>query len=253
MFGYPGRYWVGCSSVRAMAAVFFAVVVLGAVVAADKSATTASRPATRPATRPAIIKWPGIKVDLKRKVIILTGAFALDEGIIELVACQKGTKDYESLLALDGAPHKLHAALLLLGLEPGGYEKKTNIPRGGKVVLSIKYKINGKTVTASPEQFIYNTRDKRPMKARKWVFCGSRMVAQSRNGPERYWGDLTGAMITTFLDPSTVLENPGKYREDDTVFIVYKEKTPPSGTRIELVVTPVKEKSKSDKSVSGKK
>jgi len=235
------------ATVLAAAFVFFSV------VRAERAPASAPATASAPASTAAVIKWPGLQVDLKKKIIRLSGRFSLEEGVVELIACRKGTKDYESLLALDAEPHKFHAALLLIGLEPGGYVAKNNVPRGGKAKLLVRFKRDGKEFSVPPERFVYNLRDKRAMKPRHWVFVGSRMVKTSPEEPERYWGDLTGAMVTTFLDPSTVLENPGKYREDDTVFVVYKEKVPPLGTKAELIVMPVKEKRKRDKSDSGKK
>jgi len=212
----------------------------------------ASRPASAPATRPAVIRRPGLVVDLRRKEIRLSGRFALGEGIIELVACHKGTKDYESLLALDAKPRDLHFALLLIGLLPGGYEGKGLTPRGSGAKLTVEFRHKGEVRRAAPESFIYNDRDKKLMEPRTWVFVGSRMVRELDGDRERYWADITGAMVTTFLDESTVLENPGKHRDDDTVYVVAGDRAPPTGTKAVLVVTPAKEK-KRDKPPTAEK
>jgi hypothetical protein len=72
-----------------------------------------------PGTRPRLVTLKGIRYDLRAKRVTMDGRVALTSGAVELLACVRGTKDYESVLALDCQPYDLHLGLLAIGLEPG--------------------------------------------------------------------------------------------------------------------------------------
>ena len=226
-----------------------------------RAATPSTEAAGGPQSRPAVISRPGLELDLARGLIRLEGRFAIEEGVIELVACHGGSKAYESLLSMEVQPHDLHFALLLLKLTPGGYLGEPRVPTGSsaisgnvdgapekgeegpptpagpKLFLAVEYEKDGELVRCRPESFIWNTKENRAMEKRAWIFTGSRMVRDPRKNESVYWGDLTGALIATLTDPSSVINNPDKYRDDDAVYIVYKEKVPKQGTKATLMIS----------------
>ncbi|MGP1272162.1 MAG: YdjY domain-containing protein [Phycisphaerales bacterium] len=70
--------------------------------------------------------FPGVVVDRALGRIELSGFVPVDAHSdetptvwIEVVAESGGVRDHEALVALDAEPEQVHAALLLLGLEPG--------------------------------------------------------------------------------------------------------------------------------------
>lgn len=71
--------------------------------------------------------FPGVRVDAERRVVEFDARvspliFEPYEGrffYLEQFVCKAGTKDHESLVVTDVAPSQIHAALLLIGLEPG--------------------------------------------------------------------------------------------------------------------------------------
>ena len=49
----------------------------------------------------------------------MPASIACNSGWLEQVACMVGTREHESLVVVEAKPSEVHAALLLLGLEPG--------------------------------------------------------------------------------------------------------------------------------------
>lgn len=65
------------------------------------------------------IALPGIKVLVKKGYIDVDAKVCLTEGLLELVACTKDSKEHEALIAIEAKAAHVHAALLLIGAEPG--------------------------------------------------------------------------------------------------------------------------------------
>jgi len=66
-----------------------------------------------------IVHWPYLTVHVKEKYIDIEGVIGINDGYLEQVVCTPGTRGYESLIIAFAQPSHIHAALLLLGLEPG--------------------------------------------------------------------------------------------------------------------------------------
>ena len=58
-------------------------------------------------------------IDTSAKRIWLKAVVARDEGVLEMFLCKKGTKEHESVVAIDSPAFVIHAGLLALGIEPG--------------------------------------------------------------------------------------------------------------------------------------
>ena len=65
------------------------------------------------------LNLPGIKLNLKERCIDVNATVCLHEGLLELVACTKGSKEHESILSIAARPMHIHAAMLLIGAKPG--------------------------------------------------------------------------------------------------------------------------------------
>jgi hypothetical protein len=73
------------------------------------------------------------------------------------------------------------------------------------------------------------------MKPTVWVFAGSEFVTDGA-GKKHYYADVTGALITTFNDPSTVIDNPAPTGGDDTLFVANTEAVPPLETPVKVII-----------------
>src|SRR6185503_19951057 len=60
-----------------------------------------------------------IWIDPKRKIVVVDGKVVLREGALEMFACPKGTKEHESIVAVNSNAQFVHAGLIAVGAEPG--------------------------------------------------------------------------------------------------------------------------------------
>lgn len=72
------------------------------------------------AARPVPLNKNGtVLLDRANGQLLLKTKVVLREGQLEMLCCLKGTKEHESILALDGKAYVVHAGLLALGLKTG--------------------------------------------------------------------------------------------------------------------------------------
>lgn len=60
-----------------------------------------------------------VLLDKAGERLILKGRVCLREGVLELLACLRGSKEHEAIFSIDTKAQMVHAGLLALGLEPG--------------------------------------------------------------------------------------------------------------------------------------
>jgi len=58
-------------------------------------------------------------IDPKEKAVLIDGQISLREGMLEMFACTRNTKEHESVVSANTKAYLVHAALLRLGAEPG--------------------------------------------------------------------------------------------------------------------------------------
>jgi hypothetical protein len=162
--------------------------------------------------------FPHIRVDQATRLVEIDGIVPIDAHnaetpnvYLEVTLCTRDSKEHESLVMTDARPSNVHAALLLLGLEPGkpgairfeGGAIKQVPPTGAGLRVSIAYKDRaGKEVEAPASDWVVNAETRArfspPGQGPAWVFAGSRFVM--RQGKEWYDADGAGTLIglTTF-------------------------------------------------------
>ncbi len=158
---------------------------------------------------------------------------------LEVVVCTPNTKEHESLLVTRAKPSEVHAALLLIGLEPGvpgRFVQEGDLIRGVDPTgppVEVTFVVQGSggaATTADPRDWIVNEKTgerfappapdgKRPT----WVFAGSRVATLDiGQGPREYYvGDLdSGTLIglatfgtetvgwSTTMSPDSGIETP---------------------------------------------
>ena len=64
-----------------------------------------------------------VLVDLKGKRLLIKSEVVLREGMLEMLACLKQTKEHESILSVDAKAQLIHAGLVSLGAEQGSPAK----------------------------------------------------------------------------------------------------------------------------------
>lgn len=170
-----------------------------------------------PVSAPHILKnWPYIVVDFDKQVIDIEGVIGINEGWLEQVACSPGTRDHEAVVIAFAKASHIHAALLLLELEPGspgkwkptvddegvfsGYE--VIAPVGPVVNVSVVYTTDDqKQVEVQVSEWIRDHNTGKQLPDNPWIFGGS-YIAEDFDGNEFYAADKTGSIIglVTFGD-----------------------------------------------------
>ncbi|MFN0011550.1 MAG: YdjY domain-containing protein [Phycisphaerales bacterium] len=169
--------------------------------------------------------FPGVRVDLAAKVVEFDGVVPMDchdpqtpHVYLELLVCGPDSREHESLVMTRAKPSHIHAALLMLGLEPGApgrFESRDGravaiAAAGPEVAVEFEYAGgDGKKVIARPAEWIKSAKDGRGFDGAGgtgvaktppvWVFSGSRFVKRPdpATGQHRevYDADGTGVVV----------------------------------------------------------
>ena len=230
-------------------------------------AAPSSGPASGPATRPAHGNpgLPGVVIDFQQRHVDVESTVCLRQGLLELIACTKGTKEHESIVVVHARPMHIHLALVLLGAKNGNpaMRRPTNedgtqwidVPPSGDpvdVYLVLKSK-DGKLVERPISDFVALARKETDKEAgaksrsateapkfpRTFLFAGS-VLRQQGPGPRRYLSELSGDVISvvTFGDELLCLPDIQSQDDDSLVWQIDATDLPPIGTKITLRLRP---------------
>lgn len=230
----------------------------------------------KPARKP--VKLPGMVIDIEKRCVDLEGTICLDEGFLELIACTKGSKEHESIVAVSARAMHIHTALLLLGATNGHPamrkpvdEEKTrwvNVPpRGDSInVFLVTTNKDGKPIERPISDFIVRSSERvdevdgavivAPNQTEKhgdekearlphtFIFAGSHL---RDNGPRsrHYLADLSGNVISiaTFGDELLCLPFHQTQENGALTWQVKPDSLPKVGTKVTLRLRPNKAKS----------
>ncbi len=217
------------------------------------------QPPPTPAAKPVLVPAPEIKrkelvknVLLEtqgdtRRVVILT-TVVHREGQLEGLLTKARTKEHEYILAFDGDAIHIHTALLAAGAEAGSpvkFEPRYAPATGTTIKATVRYEKAGRRISHPAQEWIQNVNTKKQLD-QDWVFGGSHLVEDRENAGEKVYlanyGDLICLcnMDTAMLD--LPVRSPKKF--DDRLFHAWTERIPPEGTKVELILEPVKKPQK---------
>jgi hypothetical protein len=185
-------------------------------------------------------------LDTKRKAVVMDGEVCLREGQLEMFACPKGTKEHESIVAIDCLPEEVHAGLLAIGAKPGTPVKfdPEYTPATGQVVdVFLLWKdAEGKTKQAKAQDWIKHMKSGKPME-NEFVFAGSGFWTDEETGKKHYQAN-GGDFICVSNFPTAMLDLPVKSSQanSDLLFHAFTEQVPPKGTKVRVVLIPRAEK-----------
>ena len=216
------------------------------------------------------VKLPGMVVDyFEKRCIDLEGTVCLEKGLLELIACTKGSKEHESIVALSARAMHIHMGLLLLGADNGHPAMRKPVdgkksrwvhvpPRGDPIdVFLVVANKDGKLVEKPISDFISKSSERvdevdgavivAPDQAGKlgdeqkrrlphtFIFAGSHL-RENGPGPRQYMADLSGNVISIASFGDELLCLPfHQTRENDALMWQVKPGTLPKvGTKITL-------------------
>lgn len=223
---------------------------------------------TSPALEAALarLKLPGVKIDPAGWCVDVDATVCLREGLLELIACTKDTKEHESLVVVEAKPSHIHTALLLLHAKPGNPAMQRPLdpegtrfmpvpPRGGDVAVFLVIKAGDGKVTERPiSDFITRTGEAEPAAAadetaeavesgkfptHTFLFAGSILHGEGA-GPRHYLCDQSGNVISIATFGDEVLCLP-EIHESDNGALEWGAKTdslPALGTKVILRLRP---------------
>jgi len=207
------------------------------------------------------LQFPGVAINVQERCVDVESSVCLHRGALELVACTKGTKEHESIVAIEAKPMHIHAALLLLGAKPGSPATRQQLgdqagrwfdvpPSGGPVdvFLVLKGK-EGKIVEHPISDFIApssrgsddsaSADQEARFPTHTFLFAGSVLYGDGP-GPRRYLSDQSGNVISiaTFGDELLCLPAIHSQNNDALMWQVNATNLPAVGSNVTLRLRP---------------
>ena len=140
-------------------------------------------------------------------MLVCDGYVALRSGQLEMFACQVGTKEHESIVAVFAQASNVHGGLLAIGAEAGSpvqfepFQPAT----GTKIKIDLLwYDPEGKKHSSPAQKWVQNVETKEHLKL-DWVFAGSAWVTSSYDQKDYYLAD-NGDFITVANFPGATLD-----------------------------------------------
>jgi hypothetical protein len=209
--------------------------------------------------KPEVPALPGITIDREKKIVELDGKIILplQADWLELLACMPKSREHESIISLEAKPSHVHGALLLIGLKPGSPLRAERVndvwkyhpPKGPKIAVTVIYEKEGKKVEVNASDWIVDQKTRKPLADSIWLFTGSKM--HSVGGREIYVADVEGNILSLVNFGDEVLSRSttdrGGQDGGGNAWAANTKLIPPTGTRIVVRLTPVKEDDKDQK------
>ena len=183
-----------------------------------------------------------IWLDTKNKQLIVGGRVCLREGLLEMFACPKGTKEHESVVAVNTPARFVHAGLLYLGAKPGPpvqFEPKYRPAGGTPILVEVLWTDqDGKQQRTNARQWVKHAKTGKALEY-PWVFAGSGFWTDEQAGQRYYYAD-GGEFICVSNFSTAMLDLPvaSSDANDTLMFCAFTEHIPPRGTPVRLVLTP---------------
>ena len=207
-------------------------------------------------------------IDRESKQVIMVGQVCQRYAPLELFACLRGSKEHESVVAIDTKAYVVHAGLLATGAEAGSPAKYVPeyVPASGtEIEVEVVWEDEqGDRRRARAQDWVRDVGGLYSMfdgvvpndvddelnvddqiaasksMTQPWVFAGSQFLQDERTGRQHYLADSEGELICVSNFPSAVLDLPIKSSDSNTslLFQAYTERIPPLGTPVTLILTP---------------
>lgn len=188
-----------------------------------------------------LAKESPVWVDAEAEAVLIDGGVALREGVLEMFACPKGTKEHESVISIDAPAFLIHTALLAVGAEPGHpvrFNPKYEPPTGDEIEITLTWVENGEEKSARAQEWVREVDSGKAM-ALPFVFAGSGFWTDPNTGKQHYLAD-GGDLICVSNFGGAMLDVPAESTQanDGLWFEPYTERIPPAGTPVRLTLKP---------------
>jgi hypothetical protein len=181
-------------------------------------------------------------VDRKQGLVYVDGYISLREGFLEMFACTAGTKEHESVVAVESRAATVHAALLAVGAvdgDPVQHRPKFKPPTGTEIDVEVRWlDEQGEWQKARAQDWVRHARTKKLMK-QPWVFAGSIIHKDEETGKEYYMAE-GGELICVSNFATATMDIPIESTDSDDAlsFEANTAKIPPLGMPVRIVLKP---------------
>ena len=182
-----------------------------------------------------------IWVTKDRTRVLLNGTICLREGLLEFFACRTGSKEHESIIALDIKPYLIHAALLVIGAKkgtPAQFEPDFAPPTGEEIEVRVRWRTtNGEIREVRAQEMIREEKSGQAMKA-PWVFTGG-VLGKTEEGKPYYLADITGEIFGVSNFAGSILDVPfeSSSSNESLFYEPFTENIPEVGTPVTLILS----------------
>ena len=222
---------------------------------------TPTEPSTTPASTGRVEVFDGVTVDFDTKTVEVDGFVPVDahqedtpEINIELIAEAHGVRDFEALVRVTAEARQVHAALLMLGLEPGspgrieggGDQPLERIkPTGPELSVRVRFERDGAEVIEDPTEWVVDldTGKRFSEMQPRFFFAGSSFRQYA--GEEWYMARAEGTLVglCTFGTEDGGTETIGctpvlspQTESGDPYWIADPDRIPEFGQRVTLLL-----------------
>lgn len=223
---------------------FLAALGLAAVLGTPAPAAVDTPPAATPAPptnatfrqiSPGLLEIGQVRLDQRRRAVIVPAFVNLREGIVEYVLVHSGGKTHESLLRTDAQPQHIHIAMLLLGARGAGTNALPADPAhalpGDVLTVEIQWMKGRRRKSVPAEEMVYDRHLRSALRQGRWTYTGSRLREDG------FAAQADGSIISLITDPDALVNNPRPGREDDDNWLAHGRRLPEFNTPVEVVLT----------------
>jgi hypothetical protein len=212
------------------------------ILAAESAQDDAGRESAKKLVR--IAKDAEVWIDSGKRTVIVGGEVCLREGMLEMFACPQGTKEHESIIAVNTKAYIVHAALLAVNARPGTpvrFDPEYAPASGSEVDVRVVWLgDDGKENTVAAQEWVRNVKTQKAMQ-HPWIFAGSGFWEDEETGKRYYYAE-GGELICVSNFPTATLDVPvaSSQANAELLFEAYTERIPPRGTKVKLLLSPKK-------------
>jgi hypothetical protein len=196
---------------------------------------------------PGVFQIGKLRLDKNKRTVSFPARVNQNRDLIEYVLVTPDGATHESLLTAEIQPNDLHFAMLLLGAKGAGilmpqadhappgqidaeYLKTAPRMKGDNLTITAAWKDgDGKERTAQVEEWLMHTETKAPVAKGPWIYTGSMYGADGG-----FLAQQQSIFICVVTNPAALINNPRSGNDNDRIWAVNPESTPPVDTPLEL-------------------
>ena len=205
-------------------------------------------------TSPGVFDLNGIRITAATRELRIPCSILHQRLPIEYALCHEaGEKVHETILQTAVRPIEIQLALLLANYQPGTrgildtldpkeerpYPEKEETspekPGANRLAIHCEWKEGDEVKRVPLSAFIQDSDTRKtPPDLDTWIFNGSRIDA------EGFVAEITGSIISTYVDRLAIINSAAKGNHRDELWISMPDNIPAEETKVTLIITPAK-------------